>query len=100
MFVSSLLLLVLVPVVSGQHGCIREDSPIKWGTIRLPRGSEILSLKDFDKKVCFKFVLKGRLTVCLSVCLSVLTVTVGKPTIRHLRQAKTHISEDRALSEE
>ena len=79
MFVSSLLLLALVPVVSGQHGCIREDSPIKWGTIRLPRSSEILSLKDFDKKVCFKFVLKGD---WLSVCLSVLTVTVGKPTIR------------------
>ena len=37
---------------SGVRGC-DVDYPIKRGTMRLPRGREILSLRDFDDKVLF-----------------------------------------------
>ena len=54
MFVSVFFLItgVLVGHIFGANGC-NVDSPIAWGTVRLPRGWEILSLKDFDNKVCF-----------------------------------------------
>ena len=62
MFVSSLLLIAAVQVgyVSGgwHHECdvdvpITPIIPVRRGTIRLPRGSEIMPLNEFADRVCF-----------------------------------------------
>ena len=62
MFVSSLLLIAAVQagfVFGGSHfGCdvdvpITPIVPVRRGTIRLPRGSEIMPLSEFADKVCF-----------------------------------------------
>ena len=62
MFVSSLLLITAVQasfVFGGwHHGCdvdvpITPIVPVRRGTIRLPRGSEIMPLNEFANKVCF-----------------------------------------------
>ena len=93
MFVSTLAFLVVVCVdfVSGEYGCV-SNYPIIRNTIRLPRGSEILSVREFDQKVCaFHFILSQKTCIYLHVA-DISTHANTKPSCRLMKDFMTCLS--------